>query len=214
MKIGLTGFIKVIIGVMFTTNAYAVTFSFQENGSNLDLGPTSTFTEGGFSLTASGFLTSGGPTDLFAKNAADVGGSSEVGLGTTSDPTGDHEITTANFIQLTLPTTPPSHFQLVLLASVQGGEQAQVYFTTTSGTLTGATLIGTVTNADGSVTVPVGDQTGFIDITAGSKNVLLSAAVVNGVPDGGSTVSLFGIALAGIGLLQRTLRPEQSIGFV
>src|SRR5205814_1497873 len=109
------------------TQANAVTFTFQENGSNVDLGPTSTFTVGGFSLTASGFLTSGGPTDLYAKFT--LGNPSETGLGTVSDPSGQHEIVTTNFVQLTLPTTPPSNFSMVLLASVQGCESAKVYFT-------------------------------------------------------------------------------------
>ena len=49
------------------TQANAVTFDFQSNGSNVNLGNTSTFTVGGFSLTASGFLTNGTPTDLFSK---------------------------------------------------------------------------------------------------------------------------------------------------
>ncbi len=143
------------------TQANAVTFTFQENGSNVDLGTTSTFTVGGFSLTASGFLTNGTPTDLYAKFT--LGNPTETGLGTAIDS--EHEINTTDFVQLTLPTTPPSNFNMVLLASVQFGEQAKVYFTTTPGTLTGATLIGTITNADGSVTIPAGDQTGFIDIS-------------------------------------------------
>src|SRR6266403_1535654 len=173
------------------TQANAVTFDFQSNGQNVNLGPTSTFTVGGFSLTASGFLTSGGPTDLYAKFTS--GNPSETGLGTALDSS-EHEILTTDFIQLTLPTTPPSNFSMVLLASVQAGEQAKVYFTTTPGTLTGATLIGTITSADGSVTIPAGDQTGFIDITAGAANILLESATVN-VPDSGSAVALLGIAL-------------------
>jgi hypothetical protein len=183
------------------------TFNFLENGSNVDLGPTSTFIEGGFSLTASAFLTSGGTTHLYAKKLSNIDGSSEIGLGTTSDPTGDHEITTNSFIQLTLPTTPSSNFQRVLLASVQEGEKALVYFTQTAGTLAGATLIGTVTNADGSVALPAGDQTGFIDITAGSANVLLSSATVDAVPESGSlTLLCLGLVVIGIGGRQRTLR--------
>src|SRR6266480_4600112 len=87
------------IGAGLATQAKAVNFTFQENGSNIDLGPTSTFTSGGFSLTASGFLTAGGTTNLFAK---DLGGT-ETGLGTVSDPSGQHEIVTTNFVQLTLP---------------------------------------------------------------------------------------------------------------
>ncbi len=165
---------------MLAVHSEAVSFTFQENGSNVDLGPTSVFTEGGLSLTVSGFLTSGGTTHLYAKNSGSVGGSSEVGLGTTSDPTGEHEITTSNFIQLTVPTTPASNFQLVLLTSVQSGESAQVFFTHTPGTLAGAILIGTVSNTDNSVTVPADDQNGYIDVTAGKANVLLSGIVTTG----------------------------------
>jgi len=187
------------IGVALATQAKATTFTFLENGSNVDLGPTSTFIEGGFSLTASAFLTSGGTTDLYAKSASDVDGSSEIGLGTASDPTGDHEITTTSFIQLTLPTIPSSNFLTVLSASVQSGESAEFFFTHTAGTLTGATLIGTVSNGDGSVTIPADDQTGFIDITAGSVNVLLSSATFSVVPESGS-LTLLGVGLVVIGI--------------
>ena len=184
------------------TQANAITFTFLENGSNVPLGTTSTFTESGFSLTASGFLTAGGTAILYAK---DLGGT-ETGLGIAFvDPSGQNEITTNDFIQLTLPTTPPSNFQMVLLASVQTGESAKVYFTTTPGTLAGATLIGTITNADGSITIPAGDQTGFIDITAGAVNILLESATIAGVPDSGSAVALLGIALAGIEGVRRAL---------
>ena len=191
---------------VWATQANAVTFTFQENGSNVDLGPTSTFTVGGFSLTASGFLTSGGPTDLFAKFT--LGNPTETGLGTNIDT--QKEVNTTDFIQLTLPTTPPSNFSMVLLASVQSGEQAKVFFTTTPGTLTGATLIGTITNADGSVTIPAGDQTGFIDITAGAANILLESATVSSVPDSGSAVALLGIALAGIEGVRRAFRARRA----
>jgi hypothetical protein len=190
------------------TQANAVTFDFQSNGSNVNLGPTSTFTVGGFALTASGFLTSGGTTDLYAKFTS--GDPTETGLGTNIDPSGEHEIITTDFVQLTLPTVPPSNFQMVLLASVQGGEIANVYFTTTPGTLTGATLIGTLSGTNGSVTVPAGDQTGFIDITAGAANILLESATVSTVPDSGSAVALLGIALAGIEGVRRALRARRA----
>jgi len=116
-----------------------------------------------------------------------------------NDPSGQHEIFPGTFVQLTLPTTPATTFLSVLLTGIQTGEQAQVYFNTTPGTLTGATLIGTVTGADGSVDVPTGDQTGFIDITAGEGNVLLGGATVSTdttVPDGGGTFGLLLFALA------------------
>ncbi len=205
MKHKLTTIIMALAGIALAgqASAAAINFNFQENGSNLDLGATSTFTESGFSLTASGFLTAGGTTHLFSKNL----GGTETGLGTTTDPTGQHEITTANFIQLTLPTTPPSNFSMVLLTSVQTGEQAKVFFTTTAGSLAGATLIGTVTGSNGSITIPAGDQTGFIDITAGAANVLLAGAQIStSVPDGGSTVALLGLALTAVEGVRRLFR--------
>jgi hypothetical protein len=173
------------MGVALATqaNADTITFNFQENGSNLNLGPTSTFTEnsvvvGPVHLTASGFLTAGGPTDLYAKNL----GAGETGLGTPHDPSGINEIVTDDFVQLTLPTMPSSTFNMVLASSVEPVEQELVYFNTVSGTLTGATLIGTLTS-DGTVTVPAGDQLGFIDITAGKGHVLLGSATVTVVPE-------------------------------
>src|ERR1700726_1139471 len=112
------------IGVALATQANAanITFNFLENGTNIDLGPSSTFTESGISLTASGFLTAGGATDLFAKN----GGPVDIGLGINNESA--HEINNSTFIQLTLPTVPPSTFNMVVAASVQSGSNAKVYF--------------------------------------------------------------------------------------
>ena len=197
------------IGAGLATQANAVTFTFQENNSNLSLGPTSTFTNSGFSLTASAFLTAGGTTNLFAKDQ----GAGEIGLGIFG--TTDNEITMANFIQLTLPTVPPSNFQTVISGSVSGGEQMDVYFTTTPGDLTGATLIGSITATGGSVTVPALDQIGFIDVTsannAGNGNVLLASVTVGAIPEPGC-VALLAIALAGTGIesLRRTLRARKA----
>ncbi len=191
------------------TQANAVTFDFQSNGQNVNLGPTSTFTVGGFSLTASGFLVAGGTADLFSKFTS--GDPTETGLGFAIDPTlptNQHEIVNTDFIQLTLPTVPPSNFNEVLVASVQPGETALVYFSTTPGSFAGATLLGTLTG-NGSIIIPPGDQTGFIDITAGTGNVLLESVTIS-VPDSGSAVALLGIALAGIEGVRRALRARRA----
>ena len=178
------------IGVALATQANAanITFNFLENGTNIDLGPSSTFTESGISLTASGFLTAGGATDLFAKN----GGPVDIGLGINNESA--HEINNSTFIQLTLPTVPPSTFNMVVAASVQSGSNAKVYFTTTPGTLAGATLLGTITTNFGSVSIPAGDQTGFIDMTEGlagsTADVLLNSVTVTVVPESGTVAFL------------------------
>jgi hypothetical protein len=197
------------IGVMLAGQANAVTFTFQENGSNVNLGATTIFSEGGLSLTVGGFLTAGGSTALYAKNL----GFAETGLGLARDPSGDNEITTDDFVQLTLPTTPPSTLNMVVAASVQPGESALVYFTTISGSLTGATLIGTITTEGGSITIPAGDQTGFLDITAGSHNVLLKSVTFTPttVPDTGSTLALLGMALVGAEGLRRMVRASHGV---
>ena len=90
-----------------------------------------------------------------------------------------------------------------------------VYFTTTPGDLTGATLIGSITATGGSVTVPAFDQIGFIDVTSannlGNGNVLLASVTLEAIPEPGS-VALLGIALAGTAIesLRRTLRARKA----
>lgn len=208
MKYKFAAIMIALAGVLIArTDAGTITFSFQENGSNVALGNTSTFTEGGYSLTASAFLTSGKATGLYAKQS----GGDETGLGTTFDPSGNHEVVTNDFIQLTLPTTPHSTFDMIFLSSVQNGESAKVYFTTSPGTLSGATLIQTVANSDGFVAIPAGDRAGFIDITAGRANVLLSGAqITTTAPDSGSTLALLGIALSGIEGVRRMIRTRRA----
>ena len=179
-------------------NANTITFGFLNHGHNVDLGSTFTFTQGGYSLTATGFTTAGLPTDLYAKFAS--GNKHETGLGTARG--NDHEINSTDFIQLTLPTTSSSFLKSIYLGSVQPGEMARVYFTTTPGSLIGATLIGTMKGKDGSITIPNADKHGYIDIVAASGNVLLHSAVIDTIPDAGETLGLLGLAVTALGLLR------------
>ncbi len=171
------------MGLALATQANAsITFNFLENGNNQNLGNTSTFTESGVSLTASGFKTAGGTADLYSKYTS--GDPGETGLGMNTDLGNDHEIDVNHFIQLTLPTTPVYSLTSIMLGSVQNGESAKIYWTTTSGTLSGATLLDTIMNADGSFTIPNAymNATGFLDITAGAANVLLESATFDVKP--------------------------------
>jgi hypothetical protein len=180
-------------------SAQATTITFLENGQNLALGPSSTFTEGSASLTAYGNPQG---ANLYAKNL----GSGEQGLGLTSDLSGQHEISGGNFIQL-LSGTGAGQFdvQSLLMNSTTGGEVANFYYSAVLGTL--GTLIGSV-NSNTSFAILSQYQNGYIGIAAGSGNVLLSTAtgVENTVPDGGSTVALLGLALTGVGLIRRKLQ--------
>ena len=146
-------------------------------------------------MTLSAFLTAGGTTHLFVVNEA----------GTTAD--GSNKIGTTSFIQLTVPTNPASNLDSLTIDDIVAGESALVFFTHTAGTLAGATLIGTL-NANGNVPIGPLFQNGFIDVTAGSGNVLLFSANVSAlssVPDAGSTASLLGVGLVGLAALRRKL---------
>ena len=178
----LTALAVVALGV----SAQATTITFQENGSNLTIGPSATF--GGL-LAAN---ASAGET-LYAKNL----GGTETGLGITSDS--DHEINPNNFVQI----KAINGFildNLIFLSSVQGGESATIWYSLIQGAL--GVQIGTVT-ADGSFDIaPFGD--GYIGVSAGTGNILLES-VSGHVPDGASTMLLLGSALTGLGLLKRKL---------
>lgn len=180
--------------ISFTVTANAAKFTFQEAG---DVGPTFTFNQDGYDLTLSAFLTAGGTTDLFVVNAA----------GTTGDPSGENKIATNTFIQITVPTSPASNFQSVSIGDIGAGESANIFFTQTAGSLVGATFLGTLTS-DGSFAIGSQFQNGYIDITAGAGNVLLTGAEVSpvtSVPDAGFTASLLGLGLVGLATLRRRL---------
>ena len=188
------------IGFAATFNANALTFSFLENGIG-DLGSnTRNFTESGVTLTATGYGLGPNIVHLWAKND----GGDENGLGLSNDS--EHEIKPGSFIQLTVPTSPVTTFDFVIAGSVQSGESAKVYFSPTAGVL-GTILIGTLNGVDGSVPIPSIYQNGYIDITAGTGNVLLDGASVTvpSVPDGGLTVALLGGALSLLGFARRKL---------
>jgi hypothetical protein len=181
-----------------TTNATIIRF--QEFG---DKGHSFTFSQNGYDLTLTAFFTSGADTNVYFN----AGGGDDDGVGTTGDPSGENAIATTTFIQLTVPTNPASNFQNVSIGNIGSGESANVYFTTTAGSLVGATLLGTLT-ANGSVAVGPLFQNGFIDVTAGAGNVLLTSVEVSpvtSVPDVGFTASLLGMGLVGLAGLRRKL---------
>lgn len=182
------------LGMALAAQANTITFTFLENG-NGDLGPSSTFTEGGITLTA----TASPGEHLYAKN----GGGDENGLGLAA--LDDHEIDADHFIQLTVPTVPGSSLKLLFLGSVQPGELANLYFSTTLGVLGSPILGGTVTS-DGFFDISSLGP-GYIGITGGGiagGNVLLDAVTAE-VPDCGMTFAMLAGTFTVLGIARRKL---------
>ena len=174
-------------------SAQATTITFQENGSGLNLGPTSTFAS-----SVTGYASTG--QNLYSKND----GPGERGLGIASDV--DHEINSGNFVQI----KGINGFILdsIILGSVQPGETANIWYSLVQGVL--GLQIGSLV-ANGSFDVSAYNA-GYIGVSASGTsgilgklpNVVLESA--NGhVPDGASTMLLLGSALTGLGLLKRKL---------
>jgi len=99
-----------------------------------NLGPTSSYTSDGYTITATGWLATdvGGayqfpisPTDLYGKQL----GGDEDGLGIANDPSGDHEIYFPSFIQIDVSdpyAAGLTHYQFEMGSSTQG-EQWSVF---------------------------------------------------------------------------------------
>lgn len=180
-----------------TMAAQANTVTFNSFGSG-DLGSgAKTFTSGGIGLT----ITPSPGQDLYGKTS----GGDETGLGLSG--TAQNEITSSTYIALTVPTVPVSDLHLLFFGSVQTGEIANVYFSTTLGDTSPGAFLGQVVGADGSFDVS-GHTSGYIMITGGGTggaNVLLDSVTATTIPDGGTTVALLGFALTALAVGRRKL---------
>ena len=187
-----------VIALGAAVQATPITFTFLENGDNVNLGTSSTFTQSGSQVEAWALGANAG--DLYAKNH----GGDENGLGLTSDPSGDHEITAGTYVQI----LGLGGFTLssISIGSDTPPDGAAVYWSTTEGT-GGLHLIGDF-GSDQTVNVSAWGSD-YITLGATAGNVLLDGAIgtqpVTTVPDGGSTVLLLGSVLTGIGLITRKL---------
>jgi hypothetical protein len=174
------------------------TFTFLENGANMNLGNSSVFTEGTATLDA--FANSG--QNLFSKDSSP----GEIGLGLVSDPSGQHEIYGANFVQLWVPAGE-SILSLNIEHNNPALDNANIFASPTLGVL--GTQIGGPLG--GTFNVPLADQTGFyIGIASYSPvpppNTWVGSVVVEQqVPDGGMTVLLLGASVSCLGFIRRKL---------
>lgn len=193
-----------VAGGLTSTFAAAFVFNFSPSGPGHNVGPTESYNAGGATIEASGWLVAGGATDLYQKYTA--GQSYETGLGIAADP--DHEIPPPYFVQLDVSDLIAKGFDSVsfLLGSLQTGEQAKIYGITTSGTLTGATLlttlVGTPLEQTWSAALGGYQYFGFTGGgTTGADPVIESATAR--VPDGGSVILMLGAALLSFAGLRR-----------
>jgi len=170
-----------------------------------DLGATHTYNgvpSGSINATAYGALSAtGAPPHLFGK----AGGGDENGVGLTTDPSGDHEITSNDFIQLDLTgiTGPVT----ITMGSTTSPE-AYTVFGSGSGTDTTIANVlktctaGTPNTCENSFTITTTLR--YLDFTATNGNVLLGSLSYNtsSVPEPG-TFGIVGLGAVLIGLLRR-----------
>lgn len=193
-----------LAGGLSSTFAVSYVFDFSPAGPGHNVGPTENYNAGGATIAASGWLVSGGATDLYQKYTA--GQSYETGLGIAADP--DHEIPPPYFVQLDVSDLIVKGFDWVsfTLGSLQNGEKANIYGITSSGTLTGATLLTTLTGTPLEQTwgLALGgyQYIGFTGGGATGADPVLESATVR-VPDGGSIAIMLGSALLGLAGLRR-----------
>jgi hypothetical protein len=184
-----------VIAISVSVQATPVTFTFLENGGNTALGTSSVFVQNGVSVEA--WALGSNPGDLYAKNH----GGDENGLGLTSDPTGDNEITKGQFVQFAA-LTAGFVFDSLTIGSDTPPDGATLYWSATQGVV--GTMIGAF-SSDQTVNLSAYDSSGYFSLGASDGNVLLDSAVGHTVPDGGSTVMLLGSVLTGLGLIKRKL---------
>jgi len=182
---------KYFIGLCFLTCSvvpgFGTTINF--NTPSGDQGTSHTY--GAITATAYG----PGTPHLYGKNS----GGDELGLGLTSDPSGDHEIVPGQFIQLDVSSLGPITISFVMNSSTN--PDAWKVFESSSAVATSgsSTMTGTDENAH-SITITSGMK--YLDFTATGGNVLLSSISYTATPEP-IALALTGSGLLGLFFLRR-----------
>lgn len=182
-----------------------VVFNFSPSSPGSNVGPSESYTAGGATIMATGWLGAGVSGDLYQKYTA--GQPWETGLGLAAD--GDHEIPPPYFVQLDVSDLVAKGFNWITFrfGSLQAGEKANVYADNTNGVLTGApisTLTGLPVEQDFGVAL-TGSSLYFSFTGGGSRGAdpILESATTSTVPDGGTTALLLGVSFIGLTLFRR-----------
>jgi len=154
-----------------STSSYATVYLFNFDSPTGTLGTSQSYTNNFVSVTATGYNNNGTTTALFGK----MDGGDENGLGIANGS--DHEITTANFVQLNLSSlldVDPQSLSFTIGSST--GEDAwKVYESNSAGVL--GTLVASGNNENPqSITVPSAQ---YLSFQASAGNVLLSTITAN-----------------------------------
>ncbi len=182
---------KYFVGLCFLTCSvvpgFATTIAFN-TGVNQDLGATHTFSV----IAASAY----GTDHLWSKCCA----AGETGLGLTSDPSGEHEITVSNFLQLNL--TNLIGTTLTFSMESISGSDAYSAFSSGSALATSGTAVVTGTTATSFTFTPTA-QRFYLDFTATGGNVLLDSVTYTASTPEPISLALTGSGLLGLFLIRR-----------
>jgi hypothetical protein len=182
---------KYLIGLCFLTCSVVPSF-----GTTINFGtPTgnqgTSHTYGGITATAYG----SGTQFLFGKND----GGDENGLGLTSDTSGDHEITSGQFIQLDVTSLQGLSISFVMDSST-GSDAWKVFESSSAFATSGSSTVTGSNENSHSITIASGMH--YLDFTATGGNVLLSSISYTATPEPLS-LALTGSGLLGLFLLRR-----------
>lgn len=211
MKSVLLGF-AAAAALGFSASAAVVTFDFQTPGPNADAGNSHTYTAGSpaISITATAFPTlqpTGAPNDLFDKS----GTGDENGLGLTSDPSGEHEISGANFIQIDVTALPAGSTYTFSMGSTTTPEGWDVFGSNTNGVLGASLFTGTDEGVEHGIS---GFKYYDFEAVGAGANVLLHDFVVTTAVPEPATWALMLVGVGGLGAMLRTSRKPAGAALV